>query len=300
MEAVRSSDRRQRSQRGAPIILSLGWSDHPRATQLIDRVIANNLTNEVVFMSAMTALHGRETPIIKEIISGKAFRTIKDAEVRVNSQRRWNIGIAGWKQKSTPIRPLDSEAVKLVENGFRIYTQLCINCHGANGRGVQLADQPLKAPSLVGSPRVLGQKEVVTRILLHGLAGPVDGKSYREVMAPCDKYDDEWIASVLSYIRQDWGNLASVIRPEDVAHIRRAARNRYRAWTLEELENYALPELTDRSMWRANASNGSANAAKAINGKSDSWRQPESTWALVPTRSWLDAHCDIVVADFLQ
>lgn len=256
------------------LILSLGWSEDPRATELIDRVIVANLTNEVVFLSAMTALHGRETPMIKAIVSGKAFRTIKDANIRVNSQRRWNVGIANWKQQSVPAQPLDPTAVKLVENGYQIYAQLCSNCHGSDGRGVQLPGQPLKAPSLVSSTRVLGQKEVLARIVLQGITGPIDGHSYREVMAPCDKHDDQWIASVLSYIRQDWGNLASVVHPEEVAAVRRASRNRYRAWTMDELSDYARPELTNRSAWRAQASNGPVNAAKAINGKNDSCDNP--------------------------
>lgn len=256
------------------LILSLGWSDDPRAVELIDRIIANHLTNEVVFMSAMTALYDRQTPMIERILDGSAFRTIKDSTVRVNTQRRWTLGIANWKQQSAPARPLDAEAVKLVENGYRIYAQLCINCHGEDGRGVQMPGQPRKAPPLVGSPRVLGQKEVLGRIVLHGLTGDLDGKSYREVMAPCDKHDDEWIASVLSYIRQDWGNLASIVRPDDVARVRQVARNRYRAWTMKDLEAFALPELTDRSHWKADASNGPSNAAKAINGKSDSCDNP--------------------------
>ena len=256
------------------LILSLGWCDTPTATNLIDRVIARHLTNEVVFLSAMTALYGRETPMIKRIVSGEAFRTIKDVGSRVNSQRRWNVGIANWKQEEAPTRPLDADAINLIQSGYQIYSQLCTNCHGSDGRGVKLPNQPLKAPPLVGSRRVLGQKEVLVRILLHGLGGPVDGETYREVMAPCDKHDDEWIASVLSYIRQDWGNLASVVRPDDVAKVRAAARNRYRSWTMDELSGFALPELKDRSGWKASASNGPSNAAKAINGRNDSCDNP--------------------------
>ena len=126
----------------------------------------------------------------------------------------------------------------------------------------------------MGSPRVRGQKEVLARIALHGLTGPLDGHSYREVMAPNDKHDDEWIAAVLSYIRQDWGNLASIIRPSEVASVRAASRNRYRAWTIADLEHYSLPELTDRSAWRADSSAGAQFAVKAINGKSDSCDNP--------------------------
>ncbi|NND98618.1 MAG: c-type cytochrome [Pirellulaceae bacterium] len=255
-------------------ILSLGWDINERSIELIDQVIARHLTNEVVYLSAMTALYDRETPMIAKIRNGSAFRTIKDPALKLNTQRRWNLGIANWKQESAPARPLDDEAIALVENGYQIYAQLCVNCHGDNGRGMQLPGQPSKAPALAGSPRVTGQKEVLTRILLHGLTGPVDGKSYREVMAPSDQKDDQWIASVASYIRQEWGNLASIIRPSDVAAIRAANKSRYRAWTLEELQQFSLPELADRSFWRVSSSSGPDSAARAINGKSDSCDNP--------------------------
>lgn len=252
------------------LILSLGWRLTPEAIALIDRTIEKHITNEVVYLSAMTALFDTETPMIKRMLNGSAFRTIKDPTLRINTQRRWNLGIANWKQQSAPVRALDAEAVKLVENGYQIYSQLCINCHGQDGKGVQLPGQPPKAPPLAGSLRVTGQKEVLGRIILHGLTGPVDGKTYREVMAPSDRKDDEWIASVMSYVRQEWGNLASVIRPADVARIRQASNGRYRAWSLDELSRYHLPELTDRSVWKVDSNGGPEAAVRAINGKSDS------------------------------
>lgn len=252
------------------MILSLGWDLTPEAVELIDRVIEKHITNEVVYLSAMTALFDTETPMIRKMLSGTAFRTIKDPAERINTQRRWSLGIANWKQQSAPARPLDDEAIQLVADGYQIYTQLCINCHGQDGKGIQLPGQEPKAPPLAGSPRVLGQKEVLGRIVLHGLTGPVDGKNFREVMAPSDKQDDRWIASVMSYIRQDWGNLASVVRPADVARIRSASNSRYRAWTLEELSRFSLPELANRAAWTVNTNGGPAAAARAINGQSDS------------------------------
>ncbi|MFK8114748.1 MAG: ThuA domain-containing protein [Rubripirellula sp.] len=256
------------------LILSLGWNLSERAVALIDRVIENHLTNEVVFLSAMTALFQHETPLIKRMLNGSAFRTIKDSKLRVNTQRRWSQGIANWTQETAPPRDLDDEAIALIEEGYQIYAQLCINCHGEDGRGTRLPGQPAKAPALAGSPRVLRQKEVLGRILLHGLSGPIDGKTYREVMAPSDKKDDRWIAAVVSYIRQEWGNLASVVRPADIAAVRASSKNRYRAWTMEQLASYDLPELTDRASWMVDSSGGTEAAGRAINGKNDSCDNP--------------------------
>lgn len=252
------------------LILSLGWNLTPDAIELIDRVIEKHITNEVVYLSAMTALFNTETPMIRKMLSGAAFRTIKDPSERIHTQRRWSLGIANWKEQSAPARPLDAEAIQLVADGYQIYAQLCINCHGQDGKGVQLPGHEPKAPPLAGSLRVVGQKEVLGRIVLHGLTGPVDGKNYREVMAPSDRQDDRWIASVMSYIRQDWGNLASIVRPAEVTKIRVVSKNRYRAWSLDQLANYHLPEVADRSKWKVDSNGGAEAAARAINGKSDS------------------------------
>ncbi|WP_442511931.1 PVC-type heme-binding CxxCH protein [Novipirellula sp. SH528] len=252
------------------LILSLGENLTPQAAQWIDRIIERHISNEVVYLSAMTALYKQSTPLIERMLTGKAFRTIRDSATRINTQRRWMSGIAGWEQESAPPRPLDDEAIKLIEDGYHIYAQLCINCHGKDGRGIPVAGLPAKAPALAGSPRVTGQKEVLARIVLHGLAGPVDGKTYHEVMAPSDKQNDEWIAAVTSYIRQDWGNLASVIRPDDIADVRAASKGRYRPWTQESLQRFSLPQLDDRDSWRVDSNAGPESAARAINGKSDS------------------------------
>ena len=42
----------------------------------------------------------------------------------------------------------------------------------------------MMAPSLVGSPRVQGHRDYVIKAMLHGLTGPLDGKTYTDVMVP--------------------------------------------------------------------------------------------------------------------
>ncbi|MGV8878794.1 MAG: DUF7133 domain-containing protein [Sphingobacteriaceae bacterium] len=125
---------------------------------------------------------------------------------------------------------------KLVTNGLPIFKQLCATCHGADGKGMSIGGGSMVAPPLAGSARVNGKKEVVIRILLNGLSGPVDGKNYPDVMPPMHANDDEWIASVLSYVRANMGNKASVIRPDDVKKIRAEIAGRTTPYTLEELK----------------------------------------------------------------
>ena len=99
------------------------------------------------------------------------------------------------------------------------------------------------APALAASPRVVGHRDYVIKALLHGLTGPVNGVTYTEVMIPMGQNPDEWIAAVGSYIRNAFGNRASMITPADVARVRaataepqdavdgrRRSRRRCRAW----------------------------------------------------------------------
>jgi hypothetical protein len=54
-------------------------------------------------------------------------------------------------------------------------------------------------------------------------------------MIPMAANDDRWIASVLSYVRNSFGNRAGFVRPEDVARARVATTQRTQPWTVEEL-----------------------------------------------------------------
>ena len=92
------------------------------------------------------------------------------------------------------------------------------------------------APPLAAQPRVNRDEKVLIRILLHGLSGPIDGNNYPDVMPAQGSNDDAWIASVISYIRNDMGNKASVVTPGEVKKIRKETGTRTTAWTLKELE----------------------------------------------------------------
>ena len=58
-----------------------------------------------------------------------------------------------------------------------------------------------------------GHREYVIKTLLHGMTGPVDGKTYSTgVMAPMGTNPDDWIAAVGSYVRNAFGSDDSVLR----------------------------------------------------------------------------------------
>jgi cytochrome c oxidase cbb3-type subunit 2 len=115
----------------------------------------------------------------------------------------------------------------------------CVTCHMANGQGNDIA----KFPPLAGSEWVAGSEDVLVRIVLHGLQGPVQvkGKEYGTVlMAPTiwGSWPDEDIAAVISYIRNDWGNQADEVSAETVKRIREESGTRSTPWTAQELEAF--------------------------------------------------------------
>ncbi len=95
---------------------------------------------------------------------------------------------------------------------------VCGACHGQNGEGGAIA------PPLAGSEWVKGPISNLIKIQLRGLNGPISvaGKEYNFPggMAALSYQTDEQIASVLTYVRNSFGNKGSAVKPEQVAALR--------------------------------------------------------------------------------
>jgi mono/diheme cytochrome c family protein len=117
--------------------------------------------------------------------------------------------------------------------GQGVYNQYCQSCHQASGEGMTGA-----FPPIVGSDWVTGAPEVVVRILLNGLQGPVDvaGVTYNGAMpAWKDVLKDEEIAAVATYIRQLGANDAAAVNTSVVAELRKSDASRGGPWRADEL-----------------------------------------------------------------
>jgi mono/diheme cytochrome c family protein len=103
---------------------------------------------------------------------------------------------------------------------------------------------PSKAPPLAGSEWVLAPKpDRIIRIVLDGFQGPVTvkGQEYNLAMASWKTtFKDDEIAAVLSYVRNNFDNKASIVKPEQVTEIRAKTKDRTAAWTSAELQ--AVPD----------------------------------------------------------
>lgn len=163
----------------------------------------------------------------KEAMSvvGHILRNNPDNEMIQYSHTVFEESYARAEAEKARISRLSPAEKQLIAQGATHFKQLCSTCHGMDGKGISIGSAPSLAPPLAGSPRVRGDKIMLIQILLYGLKGPVDDITYPGVMLPYKQQDDEWIASVLSYIRNssDLGNASSIVTREEVEDIRATA-----------------------------------------------------------------------------
>jgi len=118
---------------------------------------------------------------------------------------------------------------EVLEKGQLVYGKSCIACHQPTGTGV--AGQ---FPPLAGSEWVLANKpDRIIRIVLNGMQNPVKvgDKQYNGVMVPWrETFNDAEIAQVVSYVRNAWGNKASIVTEAEVKAIRAATATKTDAW----------------------------------------------------------------------
>ncbi len=122
------------------------------------------------------------------------------------------------------------------------------------------------APPLSGSKTATGYSDGVISVVLKGLSGPVEGKNYTAQMIPMESNDDDWIAAVISYVRNNFGNHSTFISTNDVARVRLAIQAHTNAWTLEELGDTLPQPMRNRHQWKLTASHNPAELPRAIDG----------------------------------
>ncbi|QHT66549.1 c-type cytochrome [Rhodocytophaga rosea] len=117
----------------------------------------------------------------------------------------------------TPDEVNDNLDKGVVVAGEKIYNTYCGACHQRNGKG-----DNNRFPPLAESEWVLGDKKRLIEVLLKGLEGPIEvkGQSYNNVMPQHSFLGNEDVAKVLTFIRQNFGNNASAISPEEVKEVR--------------------------------------------------------------------------------
>ena len=121
-----------------------------------------------------------------------------------------------------------------IDRGRQVFNTVCALCHNEDGLG-----KPNLGPPLAGSEWVLGAPNRLIRIPAFGLTGPITVKGQVMIfpagMPPMGaNLPDDDLAGVLSYMRQAWGNKASLITPAQVNAVKVQAAN-HPQFTPEEL-----------------------------------------------------------------
>jgi mono/diheme cytochrome c family protein len=141
-------------------------------------------------------------------------------------------------QAGGPRLPPDPKVV-----GKALFSANCITCHQANGEGL-----PGQYPPLAGSEVETGDAtNQLIAIVLKGLQGPVEikGKPFNNAMQAWEsQYTDQQLASILTYVRSDWGNNAPAITAEMVKQIRDEFKDRKEQWTWPEIQKIPPKNLT--------------------------------------------------------
>ena len=160
------------------------------------------------------------------------------------------------------------EQQAVLDHGAQIYGELCFSCHGTDGYGAPRPGDTsgaTMAPPLAGSPRVNGHRDYLINVVLHGLTGPVDDKTYTEIMIPMNTNPDDWVAAVASYVRTSFGNSGSLVSAADVKRVRAATASRKASWSVAELEaTLPKPLMADPATWKLTASANATAAATAL------------------------------------
>lgn len=100
----------------------------------------------------------------------------------------------------------------------RLYNIYCGTCHQSNGKGAGA-----RFPPLAETTWVTGNKNLLIGIVLKGMNGPIEvnGQQFNSTMPHHSFLEDEEIAHIVTYIRQNFGNNASAVTPEEVAAVRK-------------------------------------------------------------------------------
>lgn len=134
-------------------------------------------------------------------------------------------------------RPLTAAEAASFERGKILFATTCAACHEADGHGA-----PGKAPSMRGSPLLVGHEGRPVRIILHGLRGRVtiDGEAADLEMPTLAVLTDDEIADALTYARREWGHRADPVSAATVARIRAETKGRGEPWVRQEVEALRL------------------------------------------------------------
>ena len=147
-------------------------------------------------------------------------------------------GIQSTPETAARVPELDSLPASIDRNlwaqGKEVYNREghCVTCHQSDGKGLTHTG----FPPLADTRWVNGDTERLIKLTLNGLHGPITVKNQTYPgYVPMTQFrgllNDEEIASVLTYVRNAFGNRAAAVKAEQVRTVREATRTKAGFWT---------------------------------------------------------------------
>jgi len=178
-------------------------------------------TSDAVYRPMGLAMGPDGSLYISESEKGKIWRVIFRGDMEAFGEKQ--LAAMESRKSRSYIRTPDEVKDNLQQgdelSGSILYKTYCATCHQRNARGDEN-----RFPPLAKSEWVSGDPNRLIDIVLNGLDGEimVNDKSYNGLMPPNKHLDDHAIASILTFIRKNFGNDASTITSEQVRMVRAA------------------------------------------------------------------------------
>ncbi|MCM8527086.1 MAG: c-type cytochrome [Lentisphaeraceae bacterium] len=213
------------------IALTAGTIKSEKSLGTLKSILTSKMLNKPYIREAViSGLYGRESAL--ESILGSDFKDKKFLSLLKKVGKEDKV--------ASNFAKLNKQGQALFKKGEELFFggANCFACHGPDAQGM-----PNIGPPLVKSEWVNGSKEKLVSVLLHGLMGPikVNGKTYSPPLpmpglAANPMFKDEDLAAISTFIRNHFGNKASVVTAEDVAVLRKKTADRNSPYTAKELE----------------------------------------------------------------
>lgn len=215
---------------GLQIALVAGTIKDPSSLETLKVVLDKFKDKKFINEAAISGLAGREAefkPMTASLQSKKFVGLLN------------KVGKSSGKVK-TNYKKLSKSDRKLFDHGKKLFfgTANCFGCHGPDAEGL-----PNMGPPLVKSEWVTGSKQKLAKVMLHGLIGPitVNGKKYNTPMpmpglGANPMFKDKDLAAIATFVRNHFGNKASVVKADDFAKVRAATKSQAGPYSSAQLE----------------------------------------------------------------
>jgi len=206
------------------LLLLASLSDEFRSQAILDGIASST---EVTPSKQLTL--SQVSPALISMVD-RANPAVKNTIYRINRSIVWE-GKKGAVAAYIPPALTSAEQIRF-ETGRTLFTGTCSACHQTHGRGLEGL-----APPLAESEWVNGPATRVIRVAINGAHGPIKvaGRTYNLDMPPFGILSDENIASILTYVRREWGNTGTPVDTALVAQIRKTIGDRKEPFTQPEL-----------------------------------------------------------------